>query len=1279
MAKYLNKDVQTYQREYDSFMKDLQQFHANRGSRLNKIPSIGGKDVDLYLLYTKVTAMGGWNKVNDYFRWEEIQELFHIPQACTNAAQALKQIYIRYLDTYEKVHFHGEDANQQELEDAETATIHRRSRTPVRLNYNYRQHEVPDQMRSSLGMSTDFVEAGDYDKVEKSLLSGLPNEVDFAVNVCTLLSNESRHIMKLDKGQRIIRLLMAHIGIFEDGAASLRQVYEKSWKPATGRNFIKFWYDSVTDKDIKDLITLNKEQAERDKQNEHSFVGGEVLNMGRELGVHDVEGQRVLQIAVIMRNLSFEKVNAAVLASDLLVFRFLLLCVYSRYSCLKQMALDTLGNIASKLVLEPIDFRSTQLVFRTICRCITSVDKFEMVRGMEILAKLCQVDENEDVITENLDPEIYKHIVSMLTVSDIQLIVHTLEVLYELSELGEVSSTHISDVRSSVEILVDLLTIEAQMYGPGALVGIKVVEHTEEVSFPQSPAIESSHTTPNKPPQIVQRPAPVLQQAPPPQPQVQPQPPKPRMEIEPFTCNWLQAYYEYRNNSTVTRMDLYADYCACFKKLGQTNLLPPMHFINSVKVVFPKSNVMRKEMQDGSSEFCFIGLGRKMVPLPFPPPNAFPKPPPPYPANGTPRIMTPNKMAPPTLPQAQFQNRPNFAQVQGANFRPQGHLQGQPIPGTRSFDMRAQPGPTQPGSSKPQSVLQQQLNSPSLTQQSNWNQPQAQSSPSFPSMPTVVPKRNQPHPPPCPTPPSPIGSSSTPTSPQLSRTPTPPMGSPVRPPSRDSNLIKSLLANKVNRKMAERQANSGSPFLDQSNAQQPQDFQQNQFHYHQFPGTNPGQPQGMNPGAHYHQGYGQQQNQYMYNQQGQFQAHSQGSNNFQTGFPTPYNNQQMEPPKSSKAKRKNSSSRAGSPRTTSPARAGSPKGKSPSRKNSPVRSGSPRPKSPKNPDFEMQVESTLEVCAQVERAQDVVIHSDLVVEAKIERVENQHAKMLEEQKLSMEMIENRTNEHRSESRSRNDEYLPNKLPNGPSSVKSLESVPHQLPNGPISISEQSISTPIEKQNISDVNKKTVDEKQSGVNADSPLNNKSANETKYEVSDINVESKNEKIESPNGLDIDQSQISKPVSNGALSSPSTSEPSLPPKPLVNGLPEGDLSELTEKADKKRELIEKMISTEHIQVNGVVNHLGNGDCLLEKERIAEQIESFKQKNDKLGIERTKVEGMRKDCGDEITSEESAIKFTNKTKKMNGHAKTDCDDSQSVTKAASETDVLKPKKQRN
>lgn len=44
------------------------------------------------------------SQVNDYFRWEEIQELFHIPQACTNAAQALKQIYIRFVQIQPGLH-----------------------------------------------------------------------------------------------------------------------------------------------------------------------------------------------------------------------------------------------------------------------------------------------------------------------------------------------------------------------------------------------------------------------------------------------------------------------------------------------------------------------------------------------------------------------------------------------------------------------------------------------------------------------------------------------------------------------------------------------------------------------------------------------------------------------------------------------------------------------------------------------------------------------------------------------------------------------------------------------------------------------------------------------------------------------------------------------------------------------------------------------------------------------------------------------------------------------
>nr|CAD7264071.1 unnamed protein product [Timema shepardi] len=62
MAKILNKDPATYQRERDAFIRDLQHFHETRGTPFRKIPKINGHEIDLYLLYVLVTAHGGWVK-----------------------------------------------------------------------------------------------------------------------------------------------------------------------------------------------------------------------------------------------------------------------------------------------------------------------------------------------------------------------------------------------------------------------------------------------------------------------------------------------------------------------------------------------------------------------------------------------------------------------------------------------------------------------------------------------------------------------------------------------------------------------------------------------------------------------------------------------------------------------------------------------------------------------------------------------------------------------------------------------------------------------------------------------------------------------------------------------------------------------------------------------------------------------------------------------------------------------------------------------------------------
>lgn len=67
-----------------------------------------------------------------------------------------------------------------------------------------------------------------------------------------------------------------------------------------------------------------------------------------------------------------------------------------------------------------------------------------------MLSRLCQVEKNEAILNENIDEETYERIVQLLIIHDIQLIVHTLETLYQLSELGETTTTRIADVKHAV-------------------------------------------------------------------------------------------------------------------------------------------------------------------------------------------------------------------------------------------------------------------------------------------------------------------------------------------------------------------------------------------------------------------------------------------------------------------------------------------------------------------------------------------------------------------------------------------------------------------------------------------------------------------------------------------------------------------------------------------------------------------------------------------------------------------------------------------------------------
>ncbi|XP_058456783.1 AT-rich interactive domain-containing protein 2-like [Malaya genurostris] len=199
-----------------SFLQDLFQFHEKNGTPFVRLPKICGRDVDLHKLYSIVIGRGGWLKVNAREDWDEVIDEMKLPKHCVNNELAIKQIYIRFLDRYERVNFHGEEKDPADEEDEEKRRIRRwsaRMLHSIPAVYNHAQHNIPEAMRASLNLSCDLYKPTEY-KLMLSLLSPLPNEQDFAINVCTLMSNESKHTLKVDKCPKLVEGLLAHGGVF---------------------------------------------------------------------------------------------------------------------------------------------------------------------------------------------------------------------------------------------------------------------------------------------------------------------------------------------------------------------------------------------------------------------------------------------------------------------------------------------------------------------------------------------------------------------------------------------------------------------------------------------------------------------------------------------------------------------------------------------------------------------------------------------------------------------------------------------------------------------------------------------------------------------------------------------------------------------------------------------------------------------------------------------------------------------------------------------------------
>ena len=60
------------------------------------------------------------------------------------------------------------------------------------------------------------------------------------------------------------------------------------------------------------------------------------------------------------------------------------MCTYSNYGTLRQLALDTIGNLAAQFILDPVDSFKSKTILSLLVQCITASDKFSVVTGLFI-------------------------------------------------------------------------------------------------------------------------------------------------------------------------------------------------------------------------------------------------------------------------------------------------------------------------------------------------------------------------------------------------------------------------------------------------------------------------------------------------------------------------------------------------------------------------------------------------------------------------------------------------------------------------------------------------------------------------------------------------------------------------------------------------------------------------------------------------------------------------------------------------------------------------------
>ncbi|VDN43167.1 unnamed protein product [Dibothriocephalus latus] len=102
---------------------------------------------------------------------------------------------------------------------------------------------LQNHLRDRWNLSTDLVEPVEYRSLILALTSGLPNEVDYAMNTILLMSSHSPGL-ELNQCPQLVSLLLSSVGVVSSDPDSYSTLW-KFWKAQCHRSFEHFWNTTI--------------------------------------------------------------------------------------------------------------------------------------------------------------------------------------------------------------------------------------------------------------------------------------------------------------------------------------------------------------------------------------------------------------------------------------------------------------------------------------------------------------------------------------------------------------------------------------------------------------------------------------------------------------------------------------------------------------------------------------------------------------------------------------------------------------------------------------------------------------------------------------------------------------------------------------------------------------------------------------------------------------------------------------------------------------------------